>query len=159
MVSKVLDSGRIVHDLGSLIDVIMCGHDVSGLYALDGEETSRCNDLVLVDEGYSEPVEAHKWLVDVGDLREKIVDKMIERGLTGDEYISRVEEEIGYLSEDDMDFLYAVSSAVERMREEGVEVGFGRGSSCASLILFVLGVHMVDPIKYGIPVSDFYKDM
>ena len=36
--------------------------------------------------------------------------------------------------------------------------GVGRGSSCASFILFLLGLHAVDPIKYEVPLEEFMHD-
>lgn len=36
--------------------------------------------------------------------------------------------------------------------------GVGRGSSCASLVLFIIGVHEVDPVKYSIPLTEFFHD-
>lgn len=36
--------------------------------------------------------------------------------------------------------------------------GVGRGSSCASLALFLIGLHKVDPIKFGIPYEEFFHD-
>ena len=36
--------------------------------------------------------------------------------------------------------------------------GVGRGSSCASLLLFLIGLHKVDPIKFNIPMSEFFHD-
>jgi len=36
--------------------------------------------------------------------------------------------------------------------------GVGRGSSCASYILFLLGLHMVDPVRYDVPLEEFMHD-
>jgi len=35
--------------------------------------------------------------------------------------------------------------------------GVGRGSSVASFCLFLIGVHKIDPILYGLDVHDFLK--
>jgi DNA polymerase III alpha subunit len=35
--------------------------------------------------------------------------------------------------------------------------GTGRGSSCCSYILFLLGVHDVDSIKYELDITDFFR--
>ena len=44
---------------------------------------------------------------------------------------------------------------LERAADNGIVVGLGRGSSCASLVLHLLGLHAVDPVKYDIPFSEF----
>ena len=36
--------------------------------------------------------------------------------------------------------------------------GIGRGSSCASLVLFLLGLHKIDPVKYDISMEEFFHD-
>lgn len=46
---------------------------------------------------------------------------------------------------------------VETMRAAGVVWGVGRGSSVASYCLFLLGVHKIDAIKYGLDPSEFFK--
>ena len=43
-------------------------------------------------------------------------------------------------------------------REKGIVWGVGRGSSCASYALFVLGLHAVDSIKYDVPMEEFFHD-
>lgn len=47
---------------------------------------------------------------------------------------------------------------IDRLKEEKKIWGVGRGSSCASLVLYLIGVHEVDPIKYDIPMSEFFHD-
>lgn len=36
--------------------------------------------------------------------------------------------------------------------------GVGRGSSCASLLLYIIGLHRVDPVRYSIPLEEFFHD-
>ena len=47
---------------------------------------------------------------------------------------------------------------VETLKKEGKVWGVGRGSSCASLVLHLIGVHEVDPVKYNIPLTEFFHD-
>lgn len=47
---------------------------------------------------------------------------------------------------------------VDRMKAEKVMWGVGRGSSCSSYILYLIGLHQVDPVKYDISVRDFIRD-
>lgn len=41
--------------------------------------------------------------------------------------------------------------------ENDIVVGIGRGSSCACLLLYLMKIHMVDPIKYGLDIKEFLK--
>jgi DNA polymerase III alpha subunit len=45
---------------------------------------------------------------------------------------------------------------VETFRGKDVVWGVGRGSSCASYILYLLGIHCVDSVKYDIPITEFF---
>lgn len=55
-------------------------------------------------------------------------------------------------------FLKTIIYIVDTFRKKQICWGVGRGSSCASFLLFKLGVHLVDPIKYKIPMSEFFHD-
>ena len=46
---------------------------------------------------------------------------------------------------------------VDIMDKNNVVWGVGRGSSTASYILYLIGLHLVDPIKYDIPIEEFFK--
>lgn len=46
--------------------------------------------------------------------------------------------------------------AISKFKETGTVWGVGRGSSCASLVLFLIGLHKVDPILYNIPITEFF---
>jgi len=43
------------------------------------------------------------------------------------------------------------------MREKKVIWGVGRGSSCSSYLLYLLGLHEVDPVKYDVEFTDFIR--
>ena len=46
---------------------------------------------------------------------------------------------------------------VDHMRDEGIVWGVGRGSSVSSYCLYLIGVHKIDSIKYGLPIEEFLK--
>jgi DNA polymerase III alpha subunit len=56
-----------------------------------------------------------------------------------------------------LDVLRVLIYTVDMFKKNKVVWGVGRGSSCASFILFLLEVHSVDPIKYEIPLEEFFK--
>lgn len=53
--------------------------------------------------------------------------------------------------------LQAIKYVVDTLRDNNVLWGVGRGSSVASYVLFILGVHKIDSIKYNIPLDEFFK--
>jgi DNA polymerase III alpha subunit len=46
---------------------------------------------------------------------------------------------------------------VDTFREEKIVWGVGRGSSVASYVLYLLGVHKVDSLKYNLNVDEFLR--
>ncbi len=54
------------------------------------------------------------------------------------------------------EFMRTVLYVLARMREEGVVWGVGRGSSGASYILFLLGLHVVDCVLLEVPMEEFF---
>jgi DNA polymerase III alpha subunit len=48
---------------------------------------------------------------------------------------------------------------VDTMRKNNVVWGVGRGSSTASFVLFLIGVHKIDSIFYDLDIEEFLKPM
>jgi DNA polymerase III alpha subunit len=56
------------------------------------------------------------------------------------------------------DVLYVMKYIVDTLRANNIIWGVGRGSSVASYVLHIIGVHKIDPIKYNIPIEEFFKE-
>lgn len=56
-----------------------------------------------------------------------------------------------------LDLLKTMKYIVDTLRKNNVVWGVGRGSSVASYVLFLLGVHKIDPIKYELQINEFFK--
>ncbi|NJO62370.1 MAG: hypothetical protein HC836_30345 [Richelia sp. RM2_1_2] len=62
----------------------------------------------------------------------------------------RVLTELNLFRERNMEMvLRSLIFLVDLMRNNNVVWGVGRGSSCASYCLFLIGIHKVDAIKYS----------
>jgi DNA polymerase III alpha subunit len=46
---------------------------------------------------------------------------------------------------------------VDILRKNDVVWGVGRGSSVASYVLYLIGVHRIDSVKYKLPIEEFFK--
>jgi DNA polymerase III alpha subunit len=46
---------------------------------------------------------------------------------------------------------------IETMRKHKLVWGVGRGSSVASYVLYLLGVHKIDSLKYNLDINEFLK--
>jgi DNA polymerase III alpha subunit len=74
------------------------------------------------------------------------------------EQIDRVSKELElFIQHNMLDVLYYLKYLVDTMRENNIVWGVGRGSSVASYCLYLLGVHKVDSIKYGLDINEFLR--
>ena len=56
-----------------------------------------------------------------------------------------------------MDVLQFLKYMVDTLRKNNIVWGVGRGSSVASYVLYLLGVHKVDSIKYDLDPTEFLR--
>lgn len=72
----------------------------------------------------------------------------------------RVVEELRLFAKHDMiPVLKTMKYVVDTLRANNVVWGVGRGSSVASYVLHIIGVHKIDSIKYNIPIEEFFKEI
>ena len=75
------------------------------------------------------------------------------------EQINRVVEELElYRSRNLYPILRALIYIIDTMRKHDIVWGVGRGSSVASYVLYLLGIHKVDSLKYNLDIKEFLKD-
>ena len=53
--------------------------------------------------------------------------------------------------------LKTMKFVVDTLRANSIVWGVGRGSSVASYVLYLIGVHKIDSIKYSLPIEEFFK--
>lgn len=74
------------------------------------------------------------------------------------ENYQRLVDELSAFKERNMfDLLRWLKYLVDTMEREGIVWGVGRGSSVASYVLFLLGVHIIDPVKYNLDWREFLR--
>jgi hypothetical protein len=74
------------------------------------------------------------------------------------EEIDRVTLELELFIQHGMfDLLVYLKYLVDTMRQNNIVWGVGRGSSVASFVLYLLGVHKVNSIKYALDIHEFLK--
>lgn len=75
-----------------------------------------------------------------------------------DKCIDRVEEELNFfITSKNIRFLLLTKQLIDRLKSDTI-VGVGRGSSCASYIMYLLHIHDVDPVKYDIKFNELSKE-
>lgn len=98
----------------------------------------------------------NKWLIP-DDYCPDLLVQLYDMCKT-DEQRDRVSQELDlYTKHGMLDLLYVMQYIVDTLRQNNIVWGVGRGSSVASYVLFLIGVHKIDPIKYEIPIDEFFK--
>jgi DNA polymerase III alpha subunit len=86
------------------------------------------------------------------------VEKYIKDKCTTSEEINRIEQElIEYQSRNMYDLLRYMIYLVDFMRANNIVWGVGRGSSVASYVLYLIGIHKVNSIQYGLDYREFLR--
>jgi DNA polymerase III alpha subunit len=62
-----------------------------------------------------------------------------------------------FINHNMFDLLFYLKYLVDTMRENNIVWGVGRGSSVASYVLFLIGIHKIDSLKYELDISEFLK--
>jgi len=71
---------------------------------------------------------------------------------------NRSQEELeAYKARNMLDLLRWLKYFVDKCSKENVVWGIGRGSSVASYVLYIIGVHSVDSIKYNLDWQEFLR--
>jgi DNA polymerase III alpha subunit len=180
--STSLDGRILRFDGVSIIDAEMVAHCLlSGIHPAqlrvtgDTWELSQFNANVAAEDEIKPAVEEPINL----DFRWKMPDEYLKMDLWtrfADAYADRerdlqynVTEENHALARMEMEyveiqrrgmglFMKTIIYVLDVFREKGVVWGVGRGSSCACYLLFILGLHAVDCIKYDVPMEEFFHD-
>jgi len=86
------------------------------------------------------------------------IAKYILEQCKNDEELQRAGKELLLYQEKDMFMLLKyLKYLVDTMRENNIVWGVGRGSSVASFVLFLLGVHKINSLYYDLEIEEFLK--
>lgn len=76
-----------------------------------------------------------------------------------EQQLQRVGEELLlYVDRGMLPLLQYLKFLVDTLRVNKIVWGVGRGSSVASYVLFLLGVHKIDSLFYDLPITEFLKE-
>jgi DNA polymerase III alpha subunit len=114
-----------------------------------------------VDQKTFDGVCQSEWFMP--DKYKNITDKMLwgwllDRCSKDSEYDRVKEEFFAYKERGMLDLLRYMIYLVSFMRENNIVWGVGRGSSVASYVLYLIGVHKIDSLKYNLDWREFLRD-
>ena len=102
-------------------------------------------------------VDTNNWFMP-DSYKKMDIEKFVLDACNEEEYTQRAKVELEEFSKRNLTMLLRqVKYIIDTLRKNNIVWGVGRGSSVASLVLHILGVHKIDPIKYNIPLNEFFK--
>jgi len=85
------------------------------------------------------------------ELKELALAGLTERGVDGQEYLDRLDEELQVIKDKKFaPYFLVVRNMIAWAKKEGIMVGPGRGSAAGSLLCYALRITDIDPIKHGL---------
>ena len=86
------------------------------------------------------------------DIEKYLVEQCPEQNYT------RLAEELALFEQNNMiPVLKTMKYVVDTLRKNNIVWGVGRGSSVSSYVLFLIGIHKIDSVKYDLPIDEFFK--
>ena len=167
--------GRVVYNREDLYEMLYNGNDISGIKELEWHEDidkyNKALSLNNIEKDLLQPIQ--KISKEISDFDEENQNKWF----MPDEYkdidlwkycldkcpddipeMTRVCEELTlYDKYGIIDVLKVCVYIVDTLRKNNLVWGVGRGSSVSSYVLYLIGIHKVDSIKYGLDINEFLR--
>lgn len=107
---------------------------------------------MLTPEEYKKYGDAHTMFL---ELLEEGFKKYVPKGKEKI-YRERLDYEVNVLEEtDNIDYVLVQYDTINWARRNGIATGAGRGSAGGCLVLYLLGITLIDPIKFGLIFERF----
>lgn len=102
-------------------------------------------------------VNTSKWFMPESYKNIDIASWILDQ-CSSQEELQRAGEELILFQERNMfDLLRYLKYLVDTMRENKIVWGVGRGSSVASFVLFLIGIHRINSLYYDLDIKEFLK--
>lgn len=108
------------------------------------------------DQKFFDEVNQNSWFIPE-DYYPNLVEMLYGMCET-QEQTDRVSEELqAFIEHGMLDLLFVLKYIVDTLRANNVVWGVGRGSSVASYVLYLIGVHKIDSLKYNLDWQEFLR--
>jgi len=170
--SNMLDKhNRYLSDEKTGIELLYTGKDISNVEFTETQDVAKfnkfCNELgidrlkILGEDDFDRintyNIPIHYKEIDVEEYIRGLVPNEVD-GTDNAEASQRVEMELALYKERDLfPIIQVLLYVVDILRRNDLVWGVGRGSSVASYILYLIGIHKVDSIKYNLDIREFLK--
>jgi len=151
--------GEIVYNIEDVVDLMMSEQNVSGITV---DETVKLDDVIpetdislSVDE--YDLMNQHNWLMPEEYKQIDIAQHVIDCCKTDAEIQRAGEELLMFQQRNLFNLLKYLRYLVDTMKTNNIIWGVGRGSSVASYVLYLLGIHRVDSMYYDLDPTEFLR--
>lgn len=103
-------------------------------------------------------VDSSNWFIPE-EYKSMDIEEFLVNQCPKENYDRLIQELDLYRKKEMVPVLRAMKYIVDTLRANNIVWGVGRGSSVASYVLFLIGVHKVDSIKYNLPIEEFFKEI
>jgi len=166
--------GEIVLDTDDVVDHLMRGHDIEDLrdITVQGIDIVAVADM-LPDLGcvntWRRPESRditvqqfdrehqQRWMMPLEYLQLDIAQLVLDRCTTPEELQRAGQELLMFQERGMMDLLRYMKYLVDVMTQNRIIWGVGRGSSVASFVLYLLGVHRINSLYYELDPQEFLR--
>ena len=112
-------------------------------------------DIIFRDDNFVEPSPQERDQVDKNELLEIIKDFPRYE----ESFEDRLKTEVDFFDRTGrLNFIVDLIVLIDQFKNENVIWGVGRGSSCASITMYIIEVNDVNPLEYDIPFSEMSKE-
>lgn len=171
---RIIDQyGNAAFSLEGAVDLLMRGGELPGIQVVDEEGFHKYNQLCKEFDHPEDSVVFYKtpevsveewdrerqarWFIPEPFASINVFEWLLERCTTEEEGL-RVIEEWRLFEERGMEnVLRFMIYMVDHLRKSGILWGVGRGSSVASYCLYLIGVHRINSLRFGLDYREFLK--
>ena len=173
---KITEYGQVILNAQEVFDALYSGKitDLGTIFLEDQAECTKFCESVKKNydntgfvQFYTEPTVSiaefdkanqAQWFMPEEYKNFGMIEFLLDKTQNEEQYQRVVQELDLYVQHDMIDLLYYLKYLVDTMRENKIVWGVGRGSSVASYVLYLLGVHKVDSLKYNLDIHEFLKE-
>ena len=163
--------GQIILEEDDLIDVIMTDPTKEIKHALVKDvdlkpvedlidnihKYVKYQDVDITQEDFDRTLQS-EWHMPAGYKNMDIAQHILDLCQGDESKLQRVGKELLMYQERGLfDLLKYLKYLVDTMKDHKVIWGVGRGSSCASYVLYLMGIHKVDSMFYNLDVEEFLR--
>ena len=109
-----------------------------------------------LDYPYPQPIDPNNWFIPK-EYQEIDIEEWLVSVCPEENYERLITELQLFQQHNMISVLKTMKYLVDTLRKNNIVWGVGRGSSVASYVLYLIGVHKIDPIKYKLPIEEFFK--